>query len=443
MKPKQIMFLLFILILLFAHCDLTESPANGSLTLSLEEVSCTEAWLTLKSTNLQIPNSITLSQNGQARMTVNITTADTLLYVDSLLPNQSYKFETLIPSVSHSLIQPIKSNELNVTTLDTTSHNFTWQTWTFGEHSSSILYDVAIINENNIWAVGEIYINDSLGQPDPNAYNAVHWDGSKWEIKKISVLFRGSLITPTMYSVFAFSPTEIWMSSGVPVKGDGNTWTQYHLFDMGILTQQDGYLTNIWGSSSNDIYFVGTLGTIAHWDGVKWTKIESGTTTNINDVWGDYNEKAGEWEILAVASNILQSYDKEIILLNSNYPELISKDGIEGTLSSVWFKSFRNYYVAGSGIYKKNSLVKSQWQGNPWDITTYFIYKLRGNKMNDIVAAGGFGEVLHFNGFSWKSYFYNAGLGYGNYYSIAYKNDIVAICGFDNRQGVITLGKHQ
>ena len=54
---------------------------------------------------------------------------------------------------------------------DTTSHNFTWQTWTFGEHSSSVLYDVVIIDENNIWAVGEIYLSDSLGQPDPHAYN--------------------------------------------------------------------------------------------------------------------------------------------------------------------------------------------------------------------------------------------------------------------------------
>ncbi len=44
--------------------------------------------------------------------------------------------------------------------MDTTSHNFTWQTCTFGEHSNSVLYDVAIIDENNIWAVGEIYMND-------------------------------------------------------------------------------------------------------------------------------------------------------------------------------------------------------------------------------------------------------------------------------------------
>jgi len=72
---------------------------------------------------------------------------------------------------------------------DTTSHNFKWQKFTFGQHSSSALYDVAIIDENNIWAVGEIYTNDTLGNPDPYAYNALHWDGIKWEVKKITVLY--------------------------------------------------------------------------------------------------------------------------------------------------------------------------------------------------------------------------------------------------------------
>ncbi len=83
-----------------------------------------------------------------------------------------------------SIQYQVSSNELSVTTMDTTSHNFTWQTWTFGEHSSSTLYDVAIIDENNIWAVGEIYMNDSLGNPDPDAYNAVHWNGSELEYKE-------------------------------------------------------------------------------------------------------------------------------------------------------------------------------------------------------------------------------------------------------------------
>jgi hypothetical protein len=53
--------------------------------------------------------------------------------------------------------------------MDTTSHNFTFESWTFGTIGSSVLYDVAIINppaggeagETQIWAVGEIMIADT------------------------------------------------------------------------------------------------------------------------------------------------------------------------------------------------------------------------------------------------------------------------------------------
>ena len=69
--------------------------------------------------------------------------------------------------------------------MDTTSHNFTFETFTFGGTAgSSILYDVAIINENDIWAVGEIYIADTSIN-GYTTYNAVHWDGNQWELKRI------------------------------------------------------------------------------------------------------------------------------------------------------------------------------------------------------------------------------------------------------------------
>ncbi|NOX65840.1 MAG: hypothetical protein GXO85_08580 [Chlorobi bacterium] len=74
--------------------------------------------------------------------------------------------------------------------MDTTSHNFAWETYTFGGvNGSSYLKDVAIINENNIWAVGEIHTEET-DQFDSNGvwvkpYNAIHWDGSTWELKRI------------------------------------------------------------------------------------------------------------------------------------------------------------------------------------------------------------------------------------------------------------------
>ena len=69
--------------------------------------------------------------------------------------------------------------------MDTTSHNYTWQTFTFGgDAGSSSLNDVAIIDENNIWAVGEIYFKDSLGNRIRNLKCCIHWNGNKWELFK-------------------------------------------------------------------------------------------------------------------------------------------------------------------------------------------------------------------------------------------------------------------
>ena len=45
-------------------------------------------------------------------------------------------------------------------------------------------------------------------------------------------------------------------------------------------------INKLWGSSSNDLYAVGNEGNIAHCNGSKWTKIESGTTVDLLDVSG-------------------------------------------------------------------------------------------------------------------------------------------------------------
>ena len=113
--------------------------------------------------------NIYIKKNDEIIQTVNVGESETLFYFDDLLPNTTYKFD----AVTYEDGKEVKSNPVTFTTLDTTSHNFTWQTFTFGEHQHSVLYDVAVIDENNIWAVGAIYMNDSLGNPDPNAYNAV------------------------------------------------------------------------------------------------------------------------------------------------------------------------------------------------------------------------------------------------------------------------------
>jgi len=321
--------------------------------------------------------------------------------------------------------------------MDTTSHNFSWQSWTFGEHSSSVLYDVAIINENDIWAVGEIYMNDSLGNPDPNAYNAVHWDGTEWELKKITVYFRGSLITPPLTGVFTLSSTDIWFVGSLPIHGDGISW---QMFDLRTTVDPTISLSKAWGISSEDIYFVGLAGNIAHYENGVWTKIESGTDLNINDIWGDYNNKTGAWEILAVAANVNTSVERSIIKIDNNSAQIISSKPIEWSLRSIWFAAARHYYAAGSGIYEKHYLSDTDWNNMPLDITTYYTNRIRGNSINDVIGVGAFGDVTHFNGCEWKNDYNEPRLSFGSYFSVDIKNDIVAAVGLEFNQAVILKG---
>jgi len=198
-------FLLITVLLLAAlqlqSCNKPTEPVKESISVTVEDVSCTEAWLKISDTNANPNITVIVKRDDTDVLTIPLNKADTVIIDENLLPNKTYTYRA-VKQQGGKVVEA--SKPVTATTLDTTSHNFTWQTFEFGEHSSSVLYDVAIIDENNIWAVGEIYMKDSSGNYDPHAYNAVHWDGTKWELKKISVLFRGNIITPPLEGVLHF-----------------------------------------------------------------------------------------------------------------------------------------------------------------------------------------------------------------------------------------------
>ncbi len=439
---KLLVLLLLPLLFTTVSCNKpTEPPPpeNYALEIIAVDASCSEVWLEVKSPEISLPKSFTLTENGEEKGSVTLDKSDTTIIIENLLPKKSYKYQ--LKNTEH------KSNQTEITTLDTTSHNFTWQTFEFGEHGHSVLYDVAIIDENNIWAVGEIYMNDANGNRDPKAYNAVHWDGNEWKLKRITVLYKGNNITPTLYGVFAFSPTDIWFSSGVPIKGDGDNWTQYHLFDMGILSQQDGYLTKVWGSSSNDVYYVGTLGTIAHWNGSSWKKIESGTDVDLLDVWGSPAGKT-VW-----ACGYKNDYSTSTLLrIEAGIPEIIytgfsnnqNNGYFIGPISGIWSNNnYRVYMMNWDGIYLQKNDHKFYLEKEIARFSDVG-FGIDGSNYNNIFVCGE-GFIGHWNGISYKEYpelLYTQRI----YKNIAVKLNIVCTVGMDYhspiyRSAVIVLGK--
>jgi hypothetical protein len=323
--------------------------------------------------------------------------------------------------------------------MDTTSHNFTWQMDTLGVTASS-LSDVAIINDTLAFAVGEMYLRDSTGQVDPTPYNLAMWNGHRWEVERVTVIFRGSPVTVPLEGIFVHSATNIWLAGSIPIHGNGTSWVGY---DIQALVGAGATVSRMWGTPQ-EMYFVGRAGNIIHYNGSTWQRVESGTTLDVRDIWGATNARSGVREILALAStNTPQVQGSMVFRITGNSATPISTTGMSPDMHSTWFIPERRYYVVGAGIHQKRMLSDSAWSAYaPGVVTRYFSGGVRGQDVNDVFVVGSFGEVVHFNGQSWYRYFSDLPLPSGYLGFVAIKNNLIMSTGQVNGQrGIVLIGR--
>ena len=433
--------------ILIKSCNTVDPPPGDkpTLTLKLEDVSCTETWIELTTTNLQLPAAITLKQTNPTDDTkshiLNLNTKDSLLYIDSLLPNKSYNF-----IVSHSSaiggLSGISSNELSVTTMDTTSHNFTWQVFSFGEHSHSRLNDVAIVGDE-VWAFGEIYMSDSLGQPDSQPYGIAIWAGQNWELKKI---FHSTNIPVTPRGILVISPNEIYLAAGSIFRWDGVTSAVQMVFSRLSLPDPNATIEKLWGSSNAAIYGVGNAGSIVFYNGTLWSRIESGTDVDLKNIWGAPDGTvwacgySGDYAI----SSLLKISGQKIEKIYEGYSSNQNNGYYIGPISGVWgIGDIRIYMMNWSGTYiqaNSSNLYLEKETAKFSDVGL----GIDGTDDNNIFSCGE-GFVGHWNGISYTEYpeLYKSSRTFLN---VSVKGNTVAAVGSDYNsfiysQAVIALSK--
>ncbi len=430
-------FVFCLLSFVFLHANalpLPLPPANQppvliQAQLTVEEVTCTETWLKLKTEEAeQTENDSTkftlrLYRNDSLVAFKPYAGGDTLLYDAGLRPATDYAYwaEMVADSLRTGL-----SDTVTVTTMDTTSHDFTWQSWEFGgEGGSSSFYDVAIIDENDIWAVGEIYTAD-------DQYNAAHWDGEKWKLWKIPSIICGnnSPIQSTIFTFFAFSSNDVWFSDGAElIHYNGANFKQ----DCSINPLLTGRINKIWGTSSSDFYVVGNNGMIAHYDGKEWRRIESNdgaaeVTTNIQDIWGCFNEATNRYSIMAVASEHFTSKKPKVLTIENLKYQVLPTDSIPYLAYGIWSPDARNWYISGYSVFRYYAPTH-QWK-RLGKLKNYFLPGIRGNDVNDLftVGEGYTPKLFHWNGVSWRQY--QEAFLEGGYYQVAFKEDLVVAVGY-------------
>jgi hypothetical protein len=448
-----------IIILNFSSCQTTEPPVTqGKIILEALDASSTEAWINVKLQSVNLPAELKLFREDSVTQTITLSGSDTLLYDEGLLPAKTYKYSAAISQSNNQSI--LSSNIVTVTTMDTTSHNFTWQTFTLGgQGGSSTLYDVAIINENDIWAVGEIH-TEWTDQYDSNGvwmnpYNAVHWNGNKWELKRIMFYIdqdqpsAGKTSSPCEAS-FGFNDNKIAITSNVQT-AIFNTNGEYSLIKMGFAWVDRFTINALWGVSSTDFYVVGNNGNIAHYDGSSWEKIESGTDVNLVDIWG-----TEEGEQILVCGNedfkptvLIELKNNKAKLLYNSRDNLYNHDfqKVSGHIRSIWIDHKDLVYILTSydlyRIYNENLQKPTAiWKNRNKQIATL---RVRGTYKNNIFTAGYEGLLYHFNGISWQT-FTELYKRYKTYYSLSVGENIIVAVGRDYINGIqdkaiITLTK--
>jgi len=241
-------YFIIVPLVVFLSCNTIEPPSSvSSIPLAVEDVSCTEAWLRIKTKNISIPENITLFKNNQVMKVISLLGSDTLLYIDSLQRNKSYSFQA---STGKNLAI-ISSGEVSSQTLDTTSINISWQTFVLGANEiQSTLDDVQIISEDNIWVTGTLFQNDSLGKLDNDIFNLIKWNGLNWKSERVYYLDHyGSKNLSEISSLFVFNENDIWF-------GDYTRWNGSKFISVDLNISLPYYILRSWGPSFNNFYIV-------------------------------------------------------------------------------------------------------------------------------------------------------------------------------------------
>ena len=144
--------LLTFAVFVFVSCTPTEPQIKKNITIQEYDVAVMEAYIHLsfeskRERNLQLYRDNKLVYNFVCNR------KDTIIVDTALTESTSYKY--VIKQVNRKTIIA-ESNEISIATLKPISHNITWTVYDFEpQFSGGAFLDISVINENNIWAVGE------------------------------------------------------------------------------------------------------------------------------------------------------------------------------------------------------------------------------------------------------------------------------------------------
>ncbi|NOX37745.1 MAG: hypothetical protein GXO78_09450 [Calditrichaeota bacterium] len=188
-------------------------------------------------------------------------------------------------------------------------------------------------------------------------------------------------------------------------------------------------VNKLWGTDKNNIFAVGALGKIAHYNGVSWRRVKSGVRKTIHDIIGIPNKD--NYLILAPAG----VRSSVIFQINSDMNVTQFPWDSEKEVLSVWGKRANVIYACGESVWV---YVGGKWReikGLPKELWG----EIRGTDENNIFLGGALGGILHFNGKSWKYFHFVPG---SICTAVAVKGNLVVFTYSTSRNAYLVIGKN-
>jgi len=249
--------------------------------------------------------------------------------------------------------------------------------------------------------------------------------------------------------MFGFTENDYWLVAGDNLFHVLNGFATYYSFGPSTIS---GRFHSCWGTSSSDMYTVGDGGTILHFDGSTWTKMQSGTTGDLHSIWGTsdqniwaagYNDTKGTVAIVHFKGTSWQAID------NSTLPGQIGGSGGDGVTTAWTVDSATSHrvYLAGAYLYKSiggavwsrdSGVIQNALSGGGFASLNF----MAGNATNDYFVAGAGGFLSHWSGKSWSAYkqFFNFYSASHDCYGLSVKGNTVCMVGVDGA-GWVVIGQ--
>jgi hypothetical protein len=233
---------------------------------------------------------------------------------------------------------------------DSTSQDFTFEVKRFGlsNLSSSIFFDVWLFDENNIWAVGDVTLQDTSEPVNGKEYNIMQWNGKEWK-------GRGKLFNSAgIHGIWALDTGRVYMSPGIALVYKRGEYKWADFSKMGFENWQS--MDRIWASSEDNVWGVGRGGIVMHFDGQEWKRI------NFDQQWYFYSITGSKTTGVAYALALNTQYQTKIVKLQNSKAEVIYTSQSQNTEFNGWTLTLANekeLFIGNGPIWKFNVETKA------------------------------------------------------------------------------------